>query len=139
MWREPTGWAGTRVGAGHVPTGPDVPGRARRRTVPGFGGSRAVGGFGSSDRLGDAFGEGVAVAQKQYADGDRKQGPGEIGLARHRAHAAPAAGDRLDHDRAVLAQQRAASCGRSDPKPYPGCSMSQPALVAAVTAASTSR
>ena len=32
--------------------------------------------------------------------------PGEIGRTRHRPHAAPAAaGDRLDHDRAVLAQQ----------------------------------
>jgi hypothetical protein len=26
MWREPTGWAGTRVDAGRVPTGPDAPG-----------------------------------------------------------------------------------------------------------------
>ena len=74
MWREPTGWAGTRVGAGRVPTGSDAPGRGRRRAVPEFGGLRAAGGFGSSDRFGDAFGEWVAVARKQYADGDRKQG-----------------------------------------------------------------
>jgi len=46
------------------------------------------------------------------AEGRRRLGgapahrPGEIGLARHRPQAAPAAaGDRLDHDRAVLAQQ----------------------------------
>ena len=45
----------------------------------------------------------------------------------------------LDVDAIIAAAHRAASSGRSDRKPYPGCSMSQPAPAAAAMIASTSR
>jgi hypothetical protein len=82
------GWAGMRVGARRVRAGPNAPGRARRRALPGFGGLRAADGFGSSARFGDALGERVAVARKQYAGGDRKQGIQRSAPASARARSA---------------------------------------------------